>query len=159
MPTAYDVRGLNELAMRAQLLAFLPANTLTSITVSGDLTKQTHPCGRCLCSDPTSELDPSAGIFRARLDVEIELKADAQGSAATTTLLQQVRQCFYRNDLDPRAMVSLAKQLTQNMVSAGNGYTCLGIVPVGEGPVDRDQADREYRYRFSFDVHSMPRNP
>lgn len=155
---AYDIRTLNELAFQAQLLVYGPS-VAGGIVTTSDLTKQDHPAIKIMSTDPGEEIAPGSGIYKCRVEILLVVKADAQGVSATSYLIQAIRQAFYRNDITSRPMQNLAAMLTTNQVAAGNPFTCLGVVPLSEGPVSKDEDDRMYTFRWAFDVHSMPRNP
>ena len=149
-----DVRSLVESAIRAQIVAYGTGTTANTL-ISSDTAQLQHPGVRILTDDVAEEITPGSGIFRVPLAVDMVFKADLENAPQTSAFVQAVRQAFYRNDLDPRPMVSLAKQLTA--AAAPGTLTVMGVVPRGDGPVRNEGLNREYVYRLLFDFHCTPR--
>lgn len=149
-----DVRSLVEAVIRTQVVSYGTGTTANTL-ISSDTAELLHPGVRILTDDVMEEIAPGAGVFRVPVAVDCVFKADLETAPTTSAFVQAVRQAFYRNDLDARPMVSLAKQLTAN---AGAGtLTVMGIVPRGDGPVRNESENREYVYRLLFDIHCTPR--
>jgi hypothetical protein len=145
-----DIRGLTEAAVYSIITGL---NTAVSCYVSSSTDEQVHPAVLIKVSDNQEEIAPGTGIFRQRLEVELQQKLDKYASpAAASSELQSVRQCFYRNDTDSRPMRDLANRMT----AAVSAYTCVGVLPRGEGPVQTDPEVRVYAYRLLFEVHATP---
>lgn len=147
-----DIRNLVEQVVKAQIAAY---GGTTNIFISGDSGQRTHPAV-AVRAIPQEEVAPGSGIFACRTEVDCIFKVNGSTGAAQTAFVQAVRQAFYRNDLDPRPMPNLAKQLTAQAQTLGIALTVLGIVPKGEGPVSTDGDDREYSYGLVFEIHAIP---
>lgn len=150
-PSTFDPRYLTESAFKAVIRGILPnMQTLTSF----DREETQHPGIQIRCSENQEEITPGCGIFKQKVEVALNLKADKEEPADAMTQVQNVRQCFYRNDLDPsRPMVDFAKRLTN---ATAFPFTCMGVIPRGEGPVQPDDRIRVYSYNFVFEVHMTP---
>lgn len=144
-----DIRNLIEEVVKTQVTTY---GGTTNVFISGDSAQRTHPCVAIKATAVQEEVSPGSGVFNLRVEVDCIFKVSGSSGAAQTAFVQAVRQAFYRNDLDARPMVSLAKQLT----AAGLGLTVFGVVPKGEGPVGNDGDDREYVYGLVFEMHATP---
>lgn len=148
-----DPRYLAELAFKNILLALWapapPGSSPATVYITGDTTEHIHPCVTVRALQSQEQLSPGTGIFRVRVQVDLKQKLDDQTADVAEQQLRSVRQCFYRNDLDPRPMVDLAMRLTR---AVAQPFTCNGVVPVDElAPVVESDV-RVLTQSLAFDV-------
>lgn len=128
-----DPRYLTELAFKNILIALwapaTPGASSKTVYITGDTTKHVHPCVLVRALNSQEQLAPGTGIYRIRVQLELKQMVDDITAEISEQELRSVRQCFYRNDNDPRPMVDLAIRLSQ---AVAQPFTCSGIVPVDE---------------------------
>lgn len=151
----YDIRTLTEMAIRAMIRSLVPDQ---NVYITSDTRAKVHPAVLVKVTENAEELAPGTGIFKQNVEVELQIKlTGVQGTPLTPEmggrLVEQIRQCFYRNDTDPRPMVDLRNRLSK---AIANPYTCQGVVPRGEGPTLVEGDVRNYGYKLVFEIHATP---
>ena len=152
MPTAPanfdDPRYLTELAFKNILQKLWGSQ---NVYITGDTTQHIHPCITVRALQAKEQLAPGTGIFRLRVQLDLKQKIDNQTAEVSEQSFRAMRQCFYRNDTDPRPMVDLANRLS---AAVAPPYTVSGIVPSDE-PAPGVEADVRVMTRsLAFDVFS-----
>ena len=152
-----DPRYLAELAFKNLLISLWcpapPGSTDKTVYITGDLDQQKHPCVTVKALSSTPQLDPSAGIYKVRVQLDLKQKLDQQTAEESEQELRSVRQCFYRNDNDPRPMVDLAKRLS---AATAQLFTVSGVVPVDELQPSVETDLRVLILSLAFDVFCTP---
>jgi hypothetical protein len=147
-----DPRYLTELAVKNIVQQFAPA---FQVLMTGDTTKHVHPCVlvRCRGNEEAIAKGTGTGNFKQRLEIELQLKLDQMDAEAQEQAVRSLRQCFYRNDTDPRPNVDLANRMS---AAVAQPYTCKGVVSIDDGAVDVDAEIRVYSYKLIYDVFAIP---
>jgi hypothetical protein len=148
-----DPRYLAELAFKNILLQLWapapPGSAPATVYITGDTTEHTHPCVLVRALEAKEQLAPGTGIFRIRVQLDLKQKLDQENAETSEQELRSVRQCFYRNDLDPRPMIDLALRLT---AAVSQPFTCNGVVPVEEIAPAIESDVRVLTRSLAFDV-------
>lgn len=150
MPTAPanfdDPRYLTELAFK-NIIG--PLGGFANIYITGDTTQHVHPCVTVRATSGREQLAPGTGIYRYQVQLDLKQKLDAQTAEQSEQSYRALKQCFYRNDTDPRPMVDLANRLSK---AVSQPYSVPGVVPVDE-PAPSVEADVRVMTRsLVFDV-------
>lgn len=147
----FDPRLLTEAAFGLMIRGFLPD---LAIFTSGSTDEIKHPGLLIRCRDQAEELAPGSGVFKQRVELELQVKPDTLDPETTSSLIRSLRQTFYRNDLTNRGpMQDLALRLT---AASADPLTVYGVIARPEGEVEVSQEMRVYAYRWEFEVHATP---
>jgi len=151
-----DPRYLTELAFKNLLLRLWapapPGSSPPTVYITGDTTEHMHPCVVVRALESKEQISPGTGIFRIRVQLDLKQKLDQEDAEQSERELRGVRQCFYRNDTDPRPMVDLANRLS---AAVAQPYTCNGVVPVDELAPSVESDVRVLTRSLAFDVMAV----
>ena len=145
-----DPRYLTELAFKNIITTI---GGFSNVYITADTTPHVHPCVLVRVMTNEEEIAPGTGIFKQRVELELQQKLDKQTAEVSEQQVRSLRQSLYRNDTDPRPMRDLANRLS---AAISQPYTCLGVVPVDEPAISPDSEVRVYSYKLAFDVHATP---
>jgi hypothetical protein len=140
-----DPRYLTELALKNILQKLWGPN----VYITADTTAHVHPCVTVRVLQSREQLAPGTGIFRLRAQLDLKQKVDTQTAEQSEQSYRTMRQCFYRNDTDPRPMVDLANRLS---AAVAPPYTCSGVVPVDEPAPSVESDVRVMTRSLAFDI-------
>ncbi len=153
-----DPNYLAELAFKTVLQLYwcpaIPGASPKTVYITGDLDQQIHPCVTVKSLGAEPQLDPSVGIYKVRIQLDLKQKLDKQDAEVSERELRSVRQCFYRNDLTSRGpMQNLAMQLS---ASTAQLLTVMGVVPTTEIQPAVESDNRVLTRSLAFDVYCTP---
>lgn len=145
-----DPRYLTELAVKVMVQNLIKD---LDVFISFDHESRPHPSLLIRTDDQQEELNPGSGIYKQTVTIEYVCRPDQMTAEDFGRQWLNIRQCFYRNDLDPRPMKDLALRLTRSLPTS---FFCYGAVPRAEQAIRTDEEKRLATVGMILEVHMTP---